>query len=163
MVRELKGENITISSIPSLRHETLSNEVFAHRLSLRKQLDTAQAAANAIPIPALAVPPAADNTAAINAAKAARTAKLADIRLKYDAVWKDIEAEAKFAPIITEMKTDPDLTAIFAKLPNRSTVTEDDFDLLINEFTSRVSRISKDTKNTELFDEFRKLLARADK
>lgn len=163
VVRELKGENITISSIATLKHESISNEVFAHRLSLRKKLDTAQAAASAIPIPALAVAPAADNTAAVKAAKAERAAELSDIRAKYDAVWKDIEAEAKFAPIITEMKTDPNLAPIFAKLPNRSTVSEDEFDMLINRFTSRVSRISKDTKNTELFDEFRKLLARADK
>lgn len=164
VVRELKGENITISSIPSLKHESISDEVFAHSLSLAKQMGAAQAAAAAIPIPAPAVAPAPDNTPAINAAKAARAAKFNDIRPKYDAVWKKIEAEPKFATIITEMKTDPDLTAIFAKLPaNRPDVTTEDFDLLLARFTSKVSRISKTTKNTELFEEFLKILQQADK
>jgi len=164
LVKELKGENITISNIPTIKHEAISDEVFAISVRLARELETATTAANAIAIPAAVDPPTEANTQARTQAMAARAAKLKDIRLKYEMIWKAIESQEKFTAVIGDMKNDPDFSDLFARLAaDRSTVTAEEFDLLLAGFTARVARISKETKNPELFEELLNILRRGER
>jgi hypothetical protein len=140
VVRELKGENIEISDIPSLAAEQRSDASFAIRRSLAQELLDAQTAANAIPIPTPANPDnitAAEQTA-IDKAKAERAAKLKTIRGKLDIIWKEIEAAEGFKPSIDKMNEDPAFADILDRLHTTppGVVTEDEYLALINKITA---------------------------
>lgn len=120
VVRELKGENIELSDIPSIIAEKRSDDNFAVRRSLAQELLDAQTAAAAVSTPA------------------EKAAKLKAIRGKLDAIWKEIEATEGFKPIITQMKEDPVYADILTRLHANppGVVTEDEYLALINKVTS---------------------------
>jgi hypothetical protein len=120
VVRELKGENIELSDIPSILVEKRSDDNFAIRRSLAQELLDAQTAAAALATPA------------------EKAARLQVIRGKLDAIWKEIEATEGFKPAIAQMNQDPVYAGILGRLHANppGVVTEDEYLALINKITA---------------------------
>jgi len=148
VVRELKGENVEISDIPTIQREDLSDAIFAQRRSLNQQLQDVQD----IPIPPTAT---GAERAAIENTKAER---LKLIRLKLEAIWNEVENEDKFAKAVNEMKTEDRFVDILANRQNApAKVTEDEYLRLINRLTAKIK------EDIELNKEFLAILRKANK
>jgi len=125
LVETLEG-NPTVSDIPSIQHEQLSDKIFAQRLSLRQQLR--------------------DAIGITDAAKKAEQLKA--IRGKYEGIWKDVEAQDEFSSAIKQMKEDadhPEVKAILAKTADD--IAKESDDTAAAEYVLLLDRLNAIIKN----------------
>jgi hypothetical protein len=144
-VRVLKG-NLDPANLPTLVEAKRADDLAGQRRTLARQELDERTKAEAIPIPVPANPAAitATEQAAIDKAKAARAEQLKPVRLKLEAIWKDVEADEKFSPAVDKMKTNARVATILSNLatsPDR--VTERDYLLLLDRLVAQVANDSE--------------------
>jgi hypothetical protein len=114
-VRHFKGP-FTKSSIPSLGLARVEVEVDRQKQSLARQIMNAEAAT---PLPAAPVPAAA---------LARRTAALQPVRVKLEAIWRNILSNNKFNAAVTALKADPAKAAVLTRIETApANVTEREY------------------------------------
>ena len=128
-VRVLKGD-LKITSIPTLEDAKRADSIAAQERNLARQELDERTRAEAITIPTPKDPANITQAeqAAIDKAKADRAEQLKPVRLKLEAIWKDVQVDDKFSSAIEKMKA---ITRIAPILTNLDTapdkVTERDY------------------------------------
>jgi hypothetical protein len=158
-VRVLKGD-LKITSIPTLEDAKRADSIAAQERNLARQELDERTRAEAIPIPTPANPAAITTAeqAAIDKAKAARAEEMKPIRLKLEAIWKDVQVDDKFSAAVEKIKAITRIAPILTNLdiaPDK--VTERDYLKLISSLKGVIAN------DAELSDKLLAIMQRVNK